>query len=104
MNGWHAYIDGMSAGVFAPALALALAAGFCTGLAFYYAIYWQARGLLASRRHAVTIVALAAGRFILLSVVLALSSRAGALGILVALAGVLLARGTALAWLNRGLA
>ena len=43
-------------------------------------------------------------RFILLSVVLALSSRAGALGILVALAGVLLARGTALAWLNRGLA
>ena len=104
MNSWHAYIDGTSVGAFAPALALALAAGFCTGLAFYYAIYWQARALLASRRHAIAIVALAAGRFILLSAVLVLASRAGALGILVASAGVLLARGMALAWLNRGLA
>jgi F1F0 ATPase subunit 2 len=83
--------EDMPAWAMALSLAAHLAVGGALGIAYFNAVWWTARQLALGGRATVTIV-LTIGRFVLLGGALALTSLEGALPLLMAALGVLIAR------------
>jgi len=72
-------------------LVVHLPAGFALGVAYFHSLWWMVRRLDGEGR-VVTAVAVLAGRLVLLGGLLALASLQGALPLLLAALGVLIAR------------